>query len=273
MIMYKEIELLDIEDKNEILRLLNFSKHQLLELEDMWMIMDIVWDEIGCNNKILDKTKISKFYSHPVWVLNGIFIENHNDSLNNRHIISNYIKKNDNFRKILDFGGGWGTLARIIANDNPEKTIDIYDEYPNKYAIEKCLEYKNINFIKNLSYKYDCIISTDVLEHVEDPLKTFDKMITSLKKNGVLIIGNNFYPVIKCHLPSTFHFRYTFKYFAKLMGLVKIGNLNYTVIYRKIHNKNQNWFFLRFFELLSKLLFPVFQNIHPLLVKFKRIFK
>jgi len=150
--MYKEIELLDIEDRNEVLRLLSFSKHNPLELEDMWNILDIVWDEIGCNSKILDKTKISKFYSHPVWVLNGIFIDNHKDSLNNRYIISNYIKRNNNISKILDFGGGWGTLARIIANDNPQKDIDIYDEYPNKYAIEKCLKYKNVNFVKNTIY-------------------------------------------------------------------------------------------------------------------------
>jgi len=270
--MYKEIELLDIEDKNEILRLLNFSKHNPPELEDIWRIMDIVWDEIGCDNKRLDKTKILKFYSHPVWVLNGIFIDHHKDSLNNRYAISKYVNKNS-FNKIIDFGGGWGTLARIIANDNPKKNIDIYDEYPNKYAIEKCLKYKNIRFVKNPSCKYDCIISTDVLEHVEDPVKTFDEMIKLVKQDGILIIGNNFYPVIKCHLPSTFHLRYTFKYFAKLMGLEKIGNLNYAVIYRKKHNKNQNWFFLSFLELLSKLLFPVFPTIHPLLVKFKRIFK
>ena len=62
-------------------------------------------------------------------------------------------------------------------------------------------------------------------------------MIKLVKINGMLIIGNNFYPVIKCHLPSTFHFRYTFKYFARIMGLKKITTVAYAEVYIKEKNK------------------------------------
>jgi len=37
--------------------------------------MDLVWDDYGCDNKNLNWENIGKFYSHPVWLLNGLFIE------------------------------------------------------------------------------------------------------------------------------------------------------------------------------------------------------
>lgn len=57
--------------------LLSQSTHNPPELEDIWQIMDNVWDKIGCNstlscnNRNIEWDKISKFYSHPVWLLNG----------------------------------------------------------------------------------------------------------------------------------------------------------------------------------------------------------
>jgi len=34
--------------------------------------MDLIWDDYECDNKKLDWEKIGKFYSHPVWLLNGL---------------------------------------------------------------------------------------------------------------------------------------------------------------------------------------------------------
>ena len=51
-------------------------------LEQIWMIMDEVWQDLECNPKIID-FRIDKYYSHPVWLLNGLFTEQHEESLAN----------------------------------------------------------------------------------------------------------------------------------------------------------------------------------------------
>ncbi|HDL01638.1 MAG TPA: hypothetical protein ENH23_05330, partial [candidate division Zixibacteria bacterium] len=77
--------------KDEISRLLNFIDRDKDDLEAMWQLMDIVWDECGCNNKKLNWSNIGKFYSHPVWILNGLFIEQHELSMQHKHAISDWI--------------------------------------------------------------------------------------------------------------------------------------------------------------------------------------
>ncbi|MGB1702268.1 MAG: hypothetical protein ACPHFR_04035, partial [Cycloclasticus sp.] len=74
-----------------------------------------------------------------------------------------------------------------------------------------------------------------VLEHVDDPLKDFACMINKVKTGGYLIVANCFYPVIKCHLPQNFHFRFTFNIFARLMGLRIKGGLkgSHATIFQK----------------------------------------
>ena len=49
---------------------------QPLTLEDVWSLMDAAWDECECDPDVMDE-RISRFYAHPVWLLNGLFIEQH----------------------------------------------------------------------------------------------------------------------------------------------------------------------------------------------------
>jgi len=174
------------------------------QVADMWQMMDNVRDKIGCDNKALDWDTVNEFYSHPVWLLNGLFIEQHELSMQHRDAISDWIV-NKKFKNVLDFGGGFGTLARLIAGKDPTISVDIYEPHPSEYALLRAAEYSNIHFINAIDRKYDCLVSTDVLEHVPDPLQLFSEMIENVKIDGYIIIANNFYPVIKCHLPSTFH--------------------------------------------------------------------
>jgi len=44
-------------------------------LQQIWAAMDFVWDQIGVDNRNPDLEKLSEVYSHPVWLLNGLFIE------------------------------------------------------------------------------------------------------------------------------------------------------------------------------------------------------
>ena len=241
-------------ETDDIISLVN---NQILDLQIIWRLMDLVWDEMGCDNINLDAEKISTFYQHPIWLLNGFFIEQHELSLQHRHAISDWIVKNK-LQKVLDFGGGFGTIARIIADKSAQANIDIYEPYPSEVAISKCKNYSQLKFTNELSSGYDCLISTDVLEHVSDPLDLFAQMIAAVKVGGYLLIANHFYPSIKCHLPITFHFRYSFDQFARAMGLEQIGNCqgSHATIYRKIGIDSLNWQQLRMMELISRLLFP-----------------
>ncbi len=248
---------LNQKDKQQIQRLLDSLNSELVELGQLLYLIDKVWDEMECDNVIIDDEKLTKFYSHPVWVLNGLFAEKDTLSLQHRHSISNWITVNK-LNKVIDFGVGFGTLARMIASKSNKQTqIEIYEPYPSDFSISCCKEYPSVSFVNELANNYDCLVSTDVLEHVTEPLKLLDKMIDSVKVGGYLIIANCFYPIIKCHLPLTFHLRYTFDKFAIAMGLEVIGNCtgSHATIYKKVNNYPVNWEKIERMSLVSKRLF------------------
>ena len=236
----------------EIKKLLSSCPDNSLSLEQIWQMMDDVWDQLGCDNKNLNWEKISTFYNHPVWILNGLFIEQHELSMQHRKSISNWININsERIKYVVDYGGGMGTIAKLIAESNPSLSIDIYEPYPSQVAIKKLEKYSNINFVDEFKKcKYDCLVSTDVLEHVADPLSIFAQMINSVRLDGYLIIANCFYPVMKCHLPRTFHLRFTFKIFAKLMGLklIRACQESHATVYVKEKEKSLNWRQIRLIE-------------------------
>jgi hypothetical protein len=99
----------------------------------------------------------------------------------------------------------------------------------------------------------------DVLEHIPDPLPVLAHMITMVETGGKLIIANNFYPVIKCHLPSTFYLRDTFQQFTEMMGLRMFGSAieNYVGFYIKATQVSDNWKTIRLMEWKAKLFFLV----------------
>ncbi len=247
-------------ERAEFQRLLARSNHNPPQLEDMLEILDTVWDELGCNNRQLDWNKIGEYYSHPVWLLNGYFIEQHDLSMRHRHAIADWITGyRHNIQSILDYGGGFGTLARLMSQKNSNLSVDIYEPHPTQVAIAKVKDFPNVSFVDSLDRQYDCLVSTDVLEHVSDPLNLFAQMIELVKVDGYLVIDNNFYPIIKCHLPETFHFRYTFDRFAELMGLKKLGCCEHTiaVIYQKQTDRDLDWQKIRQWEKISRLIFPI----------------
>ena len=272
-----EIEVTDTSlttvERDEIEVLLNKQSTEIVnDLEKIWYLMDLVWDEYGCNNKKLNWDKIGQFYSHPVWLLNGLFIEQDDMSMGHRHAISDWVVQND-FTSVVDYGGGFGTLAKLIADKGDQIKIDIYEPYPSDFGLKRINGYTNIDFTNVLNNEYQCLLSTDVLEHVEDPLSVFSTMIGSVRTGGYLVIANCFYPVIKCHLPQNFHFRFTFNLFAKLMGLERIGQLNgsHATIYKKSVKKTINWGLLRKVEVMSKNMFPLIQFAVSILRPIKRL--
>lgn len=256
----------------ELKKLLDRQKSGLNDLEQMWYLMDLVWDDFGCDNKNLDWDRIGKFYSHPVWLLNGLFQEQDHVSMFHRHAISDWVIEK-NIKTVVDYGGGFGTLARLIAQKDPGINVFIYEPHPGEYGLKRANEYENIQIISELESGYDCLVCTDVLEHVPDPLRTFSEMIDSVKVGGSLIIANHFAPSIKCHLPQTFHLRGTFDIFAKVLGLKVLGKLEGThaTIYRKTAKQNKNWTKIRLLEKISRITHPVLVSGRKLLRPIKRL--
>jgi hypothetical protein len=186
-------------------------------LEQLWKLMDEVWIEFGCD-KDLSEANLSAFYSHPIWLLNGLFIEQDQASLSNRRCFVNYVVSQSPAR-VADIGGGFGTLARMIGEACPNAQIEIIEPHPHPEAIRRVEEIANVTYCPQLSGDYDLLIATDVFEHVPDPIALVQATAKHLKLNGNYLIANCFYPVILCHLPETFHFRYSWNQVLEALGL------------------------------------------------------
>lgn len=253
-------------DRDEIEHLLCLCKHERPMVDDIWRMMDAVWTRMHCDERKPDVERLKCFYEHPVWLLNSIFIEQDEVSLGHRNAIATWVNNHRNaIELVLDYGGGFGTLGRLIAEKVPDVRAMIYDPCAAKYAKAVVNVYPGVMYTDDLVRhlgRIDCLMAIDVLEHVINPLKCLHDMITLVRHGGYLIIGNNFYPVIKCHLPQNFHFRYTFDLFAGMMGLDKIGKCpgSHAIIFRK-GKKNASWRKIRKVENISKsvgsLLIPV----------------
>ncbi len=227
------------------------------QLEDVWRLMDEVWDEIGLNNRTPDSVMLEHFYGHSVWLMNSLFIEQDLLSMGHRRAIRSWIEgRADEIQRVVDFGGGLGTLGILIADIGHHISVDIYEPYSSRFAQERLENANNVRFIKKPVGIYDGLLSTDVLEHVTAPLKILSEMIDTVRPGGYLIIANNFYPVIKCHLPGTFHLRFTFRLFARLMGLSREGPCfgSHATIYIKT-GKRAGWIWINAAEVISKVLY------------------
>jgi 2-polyprenyl-6-hydroxyphenyl methylase/3-demethylubiquinone-9 3-methyltransferase len=271
-IQFDTIDLTDAE-RERMKDIIAQQRDGLTDLEQIWYLMDLAWNECGCDNKKLDFDKVAQFYSHPVWLLNGLFIEQDDISMGHREAISDWVVQN-RCKKIIDYGGGFGTLAKMIARKDHNSNVYIYEPHPSEYCLRRLKKYENIEFIGTISEQYDCVVSTDVLEHVPDPLKDFADMIAHVHVGGYLIVANCFYPVIKCHLPQNFHFRYTFKFFAKIMGVEVMGNLSGThaIIFKKNRETKTNWIVVRICEKISRFAFPFLHVAESMAHRIKRSF-
>jgi len=218
-----------------------------ITLQQLYRLMDEVWLACGCDPGRYDEEKYNAFYRHPVWLLNGIFIEQHEESLGHRSVIAQTILERGS-KKVLDFGGGFGTLARMIAKANPECSVDIWDPFPPRHGIEACAAYPGIQFVSSpRDDAYDALVCTDVLEHVHDPLALLATMVQKVRVGGVLIIYNCFYGMIQCHLPCTFHLIQTFDEFCRLLGLRVDGKTgdDHATIYTKEVEMVPDWRLIR----------------------------
>lgn len=229
-----------------------------LSLEQLWSLMDQAWGRYGCDNCQPVPEQLASFYGDPIWLLNGMFIEQHVESMGHRQSITTAIAALSP-QRVVDVGGGFGTLARLLATALPEGEIAICEPYPPRHGIESCQPYANIRFVPELkTHTYDVLVSTDVLEHVPDPLVLLAGMVEAVRPGGYLLIANCFFPVIACHLPATFHLRHSFNSFCRALGLEVVGPCtgSHASMFRRAKVLEPDWVRLRAMERRSQWLFP-----------------
>jgi 2-polyprenyl-3-methyl-5-hydroxy-6-metoxy-1,4-benzoquinol methylase len=196
-------------------------------VEWVWEEMDRVWRQLGLDNsRPLVDQPIADFYKHPVWLMNGVFTALDPVSASHREAIARSLVESE-AKLIADFGGGFGELARAVSRIVPAAKVSIIEPYPSRTGLELIQREPRIQFVSTVSAdSCDAIVAQDVLEHVADPVGLASEIADSVRKGGIVIFANCFYPVIQCHLPSTFHLRHTFPMVMKALGLRYVGTVD-----------------------------------------------
>lgn len=171
-------------------------------LEQLWQLMDEPWIELGCDPKKIDE-RVMAYYQHPVWMLNGLFVERDAESLAYRRSFADWIVKQAPAR-LADFGGGFGGLARIVGQSLPHTQVEVVEPHPRSVAVAMASNTPNVRFVPELTGEYDLLIATDVFEHVPDPLSLCCETAAHLNQGGQYLIANCFAPVSSATCRSNF---------------------------------------------------------------------
>ena len=151
-------------------------------LQQLWQLMDEQWQAHGCDPLQMDG-RVSAFYSHPVWLLNGLFIEQDLQSLTHRQAFTTWVSQQAPLR-VADFGVGFGGLARYIGAALPQASVEVVEPHPHPAAIALAAETLNVRFVPELTGVYDVLIATDVFEHVPDPIALAANTASHLRVGG-----------------------------------------------------------------------------------------
>jgi hypothetical protein len=198
-------------------------------LQELWRLMDDQWEAHGCDPHQIDG-RVSSFYRHPVWLLNGLFIEQDPQSLAHRKAFTDWVITQAPTR-VADFGGGFGGLARLIGEALPHALVEVVEPHPHPAAIALAAGTPNVRFVPDLTGRYDLLIATDVFEHVPDPIALAFSTASHLSIGGRYLIANCFSPVIACHLPQLFHLSISWDQVMRAMGLQPLEKVEYGRVY------------------------------------------
>ena len=221
-------------------------------LQQLWQLMDEQWQAHGCDPLQMDE-RVSAFYRHPVWLLNGLFIEQDLQSLAHRRAFTAWVMHQAPIR-VADFGGGFGGLARFIGAALPQASVEVVEPHPHPAAIALASDTPNVRFVPELKGEYDLLIATDVFEHVPDPIALAASTASHLHIGGRYLIANCFAPVIACHLPQLFHLSIGWDQAMRAMGLQPLEAVQYGRAYARSGDLDEQA--SRRAEALSRRVYP-----------------
>ena len=94
---------------------------------------------------------------------------------------------NTNLNNTLDFGCGFGTLISYVKKKYNKEILG-YDINESARTVLKEKNIKYINSLNEINEGFDSIISSNVLEHIEDDQETLNQLNSLLKKDGLIIL-------------------------------------------------------------------------------------
>ena len=178
------------------------------------------------------------------------------------YILNNSTLPKDKKIKILEIGPGYGHLSSSIKS---EFIIENYSAIESDLKCHHTLNKLDINIYKDLNEipknsKYDLIVLSHILEHVQDPTNFFKNLNIYLNDKGIIFVD---IPCEDWRYKSIFEPHLFFYNKKSLYGLFNILNLKILSIDYfgdEIKNiKNDNPFF---FKKLFKRLFKYIQYIY-----------
>jgi len=191
-----------------------------ITIQRLWQILDQAWDELEASqvNQSLFQF-LHNYYQHPVWLINAAFSESDPNTIADRLAAVRMISHVQPER-ILDYGGGIGTVARLCSLSLPNATdIDLVDVTDFQKVVQNYLaSFSKIRVLSAPQPPYDAVISTEVLEHVPDPIQAMVEINQLLRIGGGFSGSWSFAPCIKCHLPQNFHLKRLMPWIIRSLG-------------------------------------------------------
>ncbi len=216
------VKRLQIDEKwSQAFGLLSLSERDTgLTLQRLWSVLDEAWEQcLKLDKKLNLEQFLHIYYQHPAWLINAAFSESDESTIQDRLAAVRLIS-HVNPHKILDFGGGIGTVSRLCAINLPQaEAIDLVDITEFRHIIQQHLaDFTNIRILDKPEPLYDAVISTEVLEHLIDPIGAIVEINRLLKIGGAFSASWSFAPCIKCHLPQNFHLKRLMFWIIRSLG-------------------------------------------------------
>ena len=148
-------------------------------------------------------------------------------TFDNTEFFANHLYKNfkkytqKKYLKILDFGGGDGTLAyklalKFFSKDIKKIDIDVFDY--NEMLIESDDKRIRIKRVDQICEFYDIVIASAIIEHLSNPKKSLDMIMDLINDKGLIYIRTPYVvPLLK--ISNFFNVSYDFTYPAHLHDL------------------------------------------------------
>lgn len=193
-----------------------------ITLQELWYILDEAWNELlkdpTTRNQNLSDF-LFNYYQNPVWLINAAFSESDPNTINDR-LSAIRLVSHVSPQKILDFGGGIGTVSRLCAISLPyTEVIDLVDITKFHNTVTQYLSsFSRIRILIEPDPPYDAIISTEVFEHLIDPIRAVYEINLLLRIGGAFAGSWSFAPGIKCHLPQNFHLKRLMPWIIRSLG-------------------------------------------------------
>jgi hypothetical protein len=182
---------------------------RVYSMDDIKVEKPVREDWQRCKLSTTDKAGVERFYKTSFSYILELTAANHQvQTLFNYAVILSMLRKLG-VKSLFDYGAGIGSFVALAASYGIAGTHADFDSETLRYAKERYrqlgLDVPTVVLNENASLpaQVDCIVCTEVLEHVYDPEALVRRMNAALRPGGLLVVSESFdYVDAFCtHLP------------------------------------------------------------------------